>query len=223
MSSFSATTTNSSTSSSENKRNTTSQLLDQSLAKSRTHPVVNLSAFAFLFAELVKHSQHRAKKITDLERKLEQAGHSVGYRVLELVCYRERRGRRDKKIIPMLQFVTNNCWKCLFNKEADSLQASAEEDGVYYIYEAEPITNKFVSVPSNNEGLNCAAYIAGIIGGILTGAGFTTSSVQALFAEDKRTVFVIKFEPDVIARDKLVAWIPVEKGLWNKAVWWLGG
>jgi len=39
----------------------------------------------------------------------------------------------------------------------------------------------------------------------LTGAGFTTSSVQALFAEDKRTVFVIKFEPDVIARDKLVA------------------
>jgi hypothetical protein len=45
--------------------------------------------------------------------------------------------------------------------------------------------------------------------------------VQALFAEDKRTVFVIKFEPDVIARDKLVAWI--EKGLWNKAVWWLGG
>ena len=189
----------------QSKPSTSSTLLDAPLAKSKTHPVVNLSAFAFLFAELVKHSQHRAKKITDLEQKLEQAGYSVGYRVLELVCYRERRGRRDNKIIPMLQFVTNNCWKCLFGKEADSLQASAEEDGVYYIYEAEPVTNQFVSVPSNNTGLNCAAYIAGIISGILTGAGFTTTSVQALFAEDQRTVFVIKFEPEVIARDKLLA------------------
>jgi hypothetical protein len=184
-----------------------SRILDATLNKSRTHPVVNLSAFAFLFAELIKHSQHNCKKITDLERKLEQAGHSVGYRVLELVCFRERRGRRDKKIIPMLQFVTNNCWKCLFGKEADSLQASADEDGQYMIFEAEPVTNKFVSVPTNLGGarsLNCAAYIAGIIGGILTGAGFTTESVQALFAEDGRTVFVIKFDPDVIARDKLV-------------------
>jgi hypothetical protein len=187
------------------KSHSSSQLLDQSLAKSKVHPTVSLSAFAFLFSELVKHSQHRAKKITDLEQKLEQAGRGVGYRVLELVSYRERRGKRDRQIIPMLKFVTNNCWKCLFNKEADSLQQSADEEGVYYIYEAEPVTNKFVSVPSNNTGLNCAAYVAGIISGILTGAGFTTSSVQALFAEDKRTVFVIKFEPEVIARDKLVA------------------
>tara|TARA_B100000795_G_C22565461_1_gene347974 strand:+ start:70 stop:675 length:606 start_codon:yes stop_codon:yes gene_type:complete len=195
------------TSSASSIKSSSSRILDSSLTKSRTHPVVNLSAFAFLFAELVKHSQHHCKKITDLERKLEQAGHSVGYRVLELVAFRERRGRRDKKIIPMLQFVTTNCWKTLFGKEADSLQASAEEDGQYMIFEAEPVTNKFVSVPSSLGGarsLNCASYIAGIIGGILTGAGFTTESVQALFAEDGRTVFVIKFDADVIARDKLV-------------------
>jgi len=184
-----------------------STLLDTSLAKSRTHPVVNLSSFAFLFAELVKHSLHHCKKTADLEHKLEQVGFGVGYRVLELVCFRERRGKREKKIVPMLQFVTNNCWKCLFGKEADSLQAHAEEDGVYMIFEAEPVTNKFVSVPANLGGareLNCAAYIAGIISGILTAAGFTTTSVQARLAEDGRTVFVIKFEPEIIARDKVV-------------------
>jgi hypothetical protein len=185
---------------------TASSTLDLSLNKSRALPDVNLSAFAFLFAELVKHSYTRVTKIADLESKLARAGKAVGYRVLELETFRQRRGRRDKKIIPMLQFVTGPCWKSLFGKEADALQASADEDGVYMIYEAKPCTNKYISVPANlggNRALNVAAYIGGIIAGILTGAGFA-AAVQTLLAEDGRTAFVVTFEAEVVARDKLV-------------------
>ena len=126
----------------------TSSTLDLSLNRSRALPEVNLSAFSFLFAELVKHSYTRVTKIADLESKLARAGKSVGYRVLELETFRHRRGRRDKKIIPMLQFVTGPCWKSLFGKEADALQASADEEGVYMIYEAKPVSYTHLTLPT---------------------------------------------------------------------------
>lgn len=40
------------------------------------------------------------------------------------------------------------------------------------IHENEPLTNTFISVPPDLGQLNCAAYIAGIIRGILTSGGF---------------------------------------------------
>ena len=40
------------------------------------------------------------------------------------------------------------------------------------IHEHSPITNSFVSVPADMGQLNCAAFIAGIIAGILDSAKF---------------------------------------------------
>ena len=40
------------------------------------------------------------------------------------------------------------------------------------IDEPDPITNIFVSLPSDLDQFNCASYIAGIISGILDGALF---------------------------------------------------
>jgi len=42
------------------------------------------------------------------------------------------------------------------------------------IHEKEPITNTFVSVPVDMGQLNCSAYIAGLIAGILDGASFVS-------------------------------------------------
>jgi hypothetical protein len=41
-----------------------------------------------------------------------------------------------------------------------------------YIYDKEPVTNTYISVPPKLGHLNCAAFIAGIVNGILDGAGF---------------------------------------------------
>jgi hypothetical protein len=48
------------------------------------------------------------------------------------------------------------------------------------IHEKEPITSIFVSAPSDMVQLNCAAYIAGIIAGILNGASFVSGAAGFL-------------------------------------------
>ena len=47
------------------------------------------------------------------------------------------------------------------------------------IAEMEPITNTFISVPPQFGHLNCAAFVAGIIGGLLDGAGFVSAACCA--------------------------------------------
>lgn len=54
---------------------------------------MNLSAFAFLFSELVQYFQTKVNNVNELERKLEEAGYGVGLRILELLCHRERVGQ----------------------------------------------------------------------------------------------------------------------------------
>ena len=64
-------------------------------------PQVSLSAFAFLFSELVQYCQQRVSRVTELENRLEEVGFRVGERVLELCCYREKVPRCAKTpIVP---------------------------------------------------------------------------------------------------------------------------
>lgn len=51
-------------------------------------------------------------------------------------------------------------WTTLFPTNAD------------YIEDVEPLVNKFVSVPKDYGSLNCAAFIAGVIHGVLLASGF---------------------------------------------------
>jgi hypothetical protein len=46
------------------------------------------------------------------------------------------------------------------------------------IHDSSPITNEFLSVPPDLGQLNCAAFIAGIISGILAGAEFVSASLK---------------------------------------------
>ena len=71
-----------------------------------------------------------------------------------------------------------------------------------YLYDKDPITDIFLSVPSDLGQLNCASFVAGIVNGILDGAEFH-SEVSAHFNKDKtKTVYVIKFEKKVMARER---------------------
>ncbi|PNX78138.1 trafficking protein particle complex subunit 5-like protein [Trifolium pratense] len=63
-------------------------VLDKPLNKGKTE--VSLSAFAFLFSELVQYNQTQVDNIGELERRLEDAGYAVGARVLELLCHRDK-------------------------------------------------------------------------------------------------------------------------------------
>ncbi|KAJ0396607.1 hypothetical protein P43SY_008901 [Pythium insidiosum] len=170
---------------------------------------VSLSAFAFLFSEMVQYFQGRVQNITDLETRLDDAGFGVGVRVLELLCFREKSGRRETRLINMLQFVVSTCWKALFGKAADALERSTENEDEYMIHELEPLTNKFISVPQDLGQLDCAAFIAGMIRGILTSGGFpaqvTAHAVETGAGQRDKTVFLVKFDEVVIRRERVFA------------------
>ena len=167
---------------------------------------VSLSAFAFLFSELVNYSQNRVESIAELERKLEEAGYGIGQRVIEMVGTRERLTKRETRIVNVLQFVSNVVWRHLFNKAADNLEKSMENEDEYMIHEVSPVTNAFVSVPADMGPLNCAAFLAGIIAGVLDSAKFharvTAHSVPAGDGGLDKTVFLVKFSAEVMARER---------------------
>eukprot|EP01103_Thecamoeba_quadrilineata_P008613 TRINITY_DN1834_c0_g1_i2.p2 TRINITY_DN1834_c0_g1~~TRINITY_DN1834_c0_g1_i2.p2 ORF type:complete len:192 (-),score=41.40 TRINITY_DN1834_c0_g1_i2:1065-1640(-) len=179
-------------------------IIDRPISKGKAE--VSLSAFSFMFSELIQYLEGRVSEITELERRLSLVGYSVGQKLLELIIFRERYWKREIKLVGILSFIHSTVWKVLFSKQADSLERSTDKEDEYMIIENQPIVSKYISTPKDRSGLNCAAYVAGIIQGILDSADFKTEKVTAhtIGVEEKRprTVFLIKFQPEVIERDK---------------------
>ena len=128
----------------------------------------------------------------------------------------------------ILQFVSTQVWKALFQKPADSLERSIDHADEFMIVDYEPITSTFCSVPSDFGQLSVDAYMSGIIAGVLTAAGFsarvTAHSVKLEEGESlpgstssssmggghygntvpprrEKAVFLVKFSPEVLERD----------------------
>jgi len=61
--------------------------------RSGTDSNVSLSAFAYLYSELVQYHQNRVDSISELERRLESSGYGIGLKTLELQAYRSKEVR----------------------------------------------------------------------------------------------------------------------------------
>lgn len=102
-------------------------------------------------------------------------------------------------IMRPIQFVSTTCWRVLFGKAADSLERSTENKNEYMIVDTEPVTNHFVSMPNHLGQLNCAAYLAGIVEGILDSAKFVARVSAHCISEPgtvEKTVILINFPCD---------------------------
>ncbi|BBN18597.1 trafficking protein particle complex subunit 5 [Marchantia polymorpha subsp. ruderalis] len=178
-------------------------VVDRPLGKGKVE--VSLSAFSFLFSELVQYSQTRVDNIAELERRLEDAGAGVGLRTLELLCHREKGNRRETRLLGILSFVHSTVWKCLFGKVADSLEKGTEHEDEYMISEKELLVNRFISVPKDMGAFNCGAFVAGVVKGVLDGAGFparVTAHFVAVEGQARpRTTILIKFAEEVLQRE----------------------
>ena len=64
----------------------------------------------------------------------------------------------------------------LFGKEADKLEHANDDDRTYYLIEKDALVNKFISIPKDKGSLNCAAFSAGIIEGILNTSNFVSTN-----------------------------------------------
>uniref|UniRef100_A0A7S1SV93 Trafficking protein particle complex subunit n=1 Tax=Tetraselmis chuii TaxID=63592 RepID=A0A7S1SV93_9CHLO len=178
-------------------------IVDRSLPKGKNE--VSLSAFAFLFSELVQYSQQNVTHIGELEKKLEEAGHGIGVRLLEVLCFRDRQCRREIRLLDLLKFIHTNVWRCCFNKPADSLEQGNDADDEFMISDKDLLVNKFISVPKDYGQLNCGAFVAGIVKGVLDSAGFP-SRVSAHFvpvagSERPKTTILMKFDAATMKRE----------------------
>lgn len=72
------------------------------------------------------------------------------------------------------------------------------------IIDNRPLVSQFISVPKEKSQLSCAAFTAGIIEAILDGLVFTAKVTAHTVQTDEfplRTVFLVKFDPEVINRE----------------------
>ena len=140
-------------------------------------------------------------------------------RLLSLLLYREppRTQLRPLTILNLLSFLQTTLWKHLFGRPADALEKSNDSADQYMIIDNEPLVNQYISVPKEMSQFNAAAYVAGIVEGVCDGAGFPakvsahTVGGQAGQSGKEgemwpgRTVFVVKFQPEVIEREGFLA------------------
>ena len=183
-------------------------LVDQPLSSGKNE--VSLSAFAFLFSEIVQYHIRRVADTAELERKLEECGISVGRRTLELLSYREKPNKRETRLNGILTFIQNNVWKNLFGRAADSLEIYNDDE--YMISDRDLLVNRFISVPKDYHGMNCASFVAGIVKGCLESAGFDAQvsayeapqaeTNQLQYSSARKTNFLVKVNETVLEREQ---------------------
>jgi hypothetical protein len=137
---------------------------------------VSLSAFAMVFAELVRYCQKRALgSAPKLERLLQRAGADAGERHLEHLSQLDRSPRAPcSSTQQALQFVHTSVWRSLFGKSADSLEVV--DDCRYIIADRDLVTNRFVSTPKDDNATNVGAFAAGVAEGVLSALGFAVEA-----------------------------------------------
>ena len=77
-----------------------SSAYDKSI-KSRTD--INLSTFSFIFSEIIQYFADKDRE--KLEENLEKLGYSMGPRVIELVCLKEKMAKRENKPLEFLKLI----------------------------------------------------------------------------------------------------------------------
>lgn len=185
-------------------------ILEMSLTQARGE--VNMDAYLLLFSELVSYCRDRVESVMALQDKLSQLGYRIGRRALDLILARERLPRRETRLLNILNFIALTLWNFLYGKQADSLKKVRDSELEYYIEEADPLVNKYVSVPADYGHFNCAAFSAGIINGVLDSAGFPAEVTAKVLARNgdpdsppqgqPLTIYYIKFQPSVLEREQ---------------------
>ncbi|WRT67036.1 uncharacterized protein IL334_004002 [Kwoniella shivajii] len=187
-------------------------ILDRSLNKSKGSEIA-LSAWAFMFAEIISYSQSRVDSVTDLEKRLSSLGYEAGQRILSLLLLRNTQTsnlkdpKREHRLIPILQFVHTQIYKYVFGKPADGLERGSDALDEYMIILNESPLTQFISVPKDMSDLSCEAFTAGMVEAVLDGldvpARVTAHWVGDRYPEHpQRTVILIKLDQKVMDREE---------------------
>ncbi|OMJ73126.1 hypothetical protein SteCoe_28273 [Stentor coeruleus] len=180
-----------------------STLYDKNLRSKRE---VSDTAFYFLFSEIVQYCIKKDRN--NLEKQLEELGYPLGGRFLELITFRDKSCKKEIEIEEMLISISKQMWPVMFGKHVSSLEQHTTLKHIYMIKEDNSVCNKFACLPKGQKGVNCSAFTAGIVEGMLNAAGFASRVYAVYDGDDKgdsceKTTYVIHFAPEIVERKKL--------------------
>eukprot|EP01130_Rhizamoeba_saxonica_P007386 TRINITY_DN2989_c0_g1_i1.p1 TRINITY_DN2989_c0_g1~~TRINITY_DN2989_c0_g1_i1.p1 ORF type:complete len:201 (-),score=32.04 TRINITY_DN2989_c0_g1_i1:79-681(-) len=182
-------------------------ILDRPLPSKRDQKrEVSLSSFCYLYSEIIQYHQKRTNQIKEFERRLADTGYDVGLRMIDYITWRkDRNSKREIRLESFLHFIANNVWRYLFGQSA-SVEIHVDIKGCYMITEEETIISKFISTTREYRNLNCAAFVGGLIEGLLDAAEFeavvsTRSAPSNIARSSNKTVIVIEFSESVLERE----------------------
>ncbi|CAJ1329473.1 unnamed protein product [Effrenium voratum] len=106
----------------------------------------------------------------------------------------------------MLNFVASSIWKALFGHSAELLKGQDHENE-YMLNDKALLVNRFISVPKDLGDVNCGAFVAGMVEGMLRSAEFPGSATAHTVEEPSgtSTTILIRFEESVMARERRAA------------------
>lgn len=167
---------------------------------------ISISSLAFFFCEIVSWAHRLSCSILDLENRLNGLGYLIGQKYLELVKLREgmKYGKRENKILEILQFIHGPFWRVIFGRTANDLEKSQNVDDEYMISDNSPLLSRFISIPKDYGNLNCSAFVAGMIEGALDLSGFHATVVahsSPVKGFPQRTTYLIKFDALFFTRE----------------------
>lgn len=168
-----------------------------------------MSAWAFMFSEVVQYTQKRVSGIGDLERRLNTLGYRVGSRMLEATIWRAesttKAPKRETRFLPALMWIHTVLWRQLFGKSADAIEKSVENDDEYMVIDNDPPITRHISIPKEMSQLSCSAFTAGIVEAVLDGLCFPARVTAHSVPTDQhplRTTILIKLDRSVLDREE---------------------
>ncbi|KAH7104181.1 TRAPP I complex [Auriculariales sp. MPI-PUGE-AT-0066] len=185
-------------------------IYDRNLNKTRQSEVA-LSAYAFLFSEMIQYTLKRVTGVPDLEKRLNVLGYRVGTRMLELMSFRtessSKAPKREIRLVPALMLIHTQFWRAAFGRPADAIEKSIEKADEYMIIDNDPAITRHISVPKDMGALNCSAITAGMVEAVLDGLGFparVTAHTVPTDAHPQRTTILIKLDKSVMEREEVM-------------------
>ncbi|UKK01922.2 hypothetical protein MACK_001275 [Theileria orientalis] len=166
----------------------TRNILQQSLSKQKTK--VSLSAYSFLFSELVQYSLTTSTKDVPFTQRLHLMGFEVGCRILDALTIKDKITTRFTTIVPLLSFISTSVWKYLFNHQA-VLMRGKDSYKEYMLNDKEFQITKYISMPKELQYSTCSSFIAGIVDGILSSAKFKTNVSAHDIFDNKRSLTIL--------------------------------
>ena len=189
-----------------------SSALDRPIMRGEEAYKVSFSAFTFLFSEIcmrAKDAPRRVQDVLEWEERIASLGRQVGMKCAEVCVIKEPQVKqRQLTIQSMLELIRTSFWYRWFGKHA-RLDAIVDQDN-FIIVDDDPVPTRYIYMPkdymeNNVPTLNFAAFVGGMIEGILASAGFGAKVIvySVPTAEHpKATQFLVQVQQYVVERER---------------------